>query len=305
MFANASSVSSTVTASSASDRADPAGRDRNRQRRRIGDVTGEEEDRAQQPEPDARHEVPAARAQERAGARAAEAGVVGGEWDPRDGDRDDQVDALRARTTRPRRLGPRGRRARRRRAPTRSGRAARRAPPRPRTCGRTCRTKSIGPSSASASAIPPKSSVHSHCARNPSTSSESAATAVAMIRSSKIDQPTHCAALITVGPQEPRRPSGARIRTIAGTRASAPISPATPSIAFPIRLPSDDRDDGLGQRERRHEVRPRHEHEQRDAEVAPEESVVEEPEHAQALGHRFDSPGGRPLHCLSLLPSPA
>ncbi len=59
-----------------------------------------------------------------------------------------------------------------------------------------------------------------------------------MISSSKIDQPMHWAALRMVGPHEPRCPSGARISTIAGTRASAPISAASPSIALPIRLPS-------------------------------------------------------------------
>ena len=58
-----------------------------------------------------------------------------------------------------------------------------------------------------------------------------------MIRSSKIAQPMHCAAFSTVGAHEPRCPSGARISTIAGTRASAPISAAMPSIAFPIRPP--------------------------------------------------------------------
>ncbi len=99
------------------------------------------------------------------------------------------------------------------------------------------RTKPIGPSSASASAAAPKTSVQSHWARKPKSSSESAATAVAMISSSKIAQPTHWAALSTVGSQEPRSPNGARITTIAGTRASAPISPAMPSIAFPITLP--------------------------------------------------------------------
>ena len=36
-----------------------------------------------------------------------------------------------------------------------------------------------------------------------------------------------------VGRYEPRRPSGARSSTIAGTRASAPISPPMPSIRFP------------------------------------------------------------------------
>ena len=123
-----------------------------------------------------------------------------------------------------------------------------------------------------------------------------------MIRSSKIDQPTHCAALITVGPHDPRRPSGARIRTIAGTRASAPIIPATPSIAFPIRLPTTIATTAWGSDRAGTEVRAGHEHEQRHTEVAPEESVVEQPEHPETLGHRFDSPGGRPLHCLVLPP---
>ena len=117
-----------------------------------------------------------------------------------------------------------------------------------------------------------------------------------MMISSKIDQPTHCAALSAVGTYEPRRPSGARSSTIAGTRASAPISPATPSIAFPIRLPTTIASTASGSESARHEVRARDEHEQRDAEVAPEESVSSEPEHAQPLRHRLDSPGGRPFH---------
>ena len=58
-----------------------------------------------------------------------------------------------------------------------------------------------------------------------------------MISSSKIAQPMHCAAFRTVGPQEPRCPSGALISTIAGTRASAPISAATPSMALPTSPP--------------------------------------------------------------------
>jgi hypothetical protein len=54
-----------------------------------------------------------------------------------------------------------------------------------------------------------------------------------MMISSKTDQPRHCRTLSAVGRSEPRRPSGARSTTIAGTRASAPIIPATPSIALP------------------------------------------------------------------------
>ena len=39
--------------------------------------------------------------------------------------------------------------------------------------------------------------------------------------------------LSAVGAYEPRCPSGARRTTIAGTRASAPIRPASPSIRLP------------------------------------------------------------------------
>ena len=123
-----------------------------------------------------------------------------------------------------------------------------------------------------------------------------------MISSSKIAQPMHWAAFRAVGSHEPRCPSGARISTIAGTRASAPIIPARPSIAFPIRLPDQDREERLRQRQRGDEVRAGDEHEQRDAEVPPQEAVVEQPEHAQPVGDRLDSPGGRPLHAVSAPP---
>ena len=58
-----------------------------------------------------------------------------------------------------------------------------------------------------------------------------------MMISSKVDQPTFCATLSTVGAYEPRRPSGARSSTIPGTRASAPISAATASSTLPITAP--------------------------------------------------------------------
>ena len=60
--------------------------------------------------------------------------------------------------------------------------------------------------------------------------------------------------------------------------------------------PEDDREKRLRQRERRHEVRPRDEHQQRDAEVAPEEALVDEAEHAQPRRDRLDPPGGRVVH---------
>ena len=62
---------------------------------------------------------------------------------------------------------------------------------------------------------------------------ESALAPVAITISSNTDQPRHCRMFSPVGRYEPRRPSGARSSTIVGTRASAPISPPSPSITLP------------------------------------------------------------------------
>jgi hypothetical protein len=83
----------------------------------------------------------------------------------------------------------------------------------------------------------PKSSAQSQRSRNPKTRSESAAAAVEMMISSKVDQPRFWATFRTVGAYEPRRPSGARRTTMPGTRASAPMAPARPSKMFPATAP--------------------------------------------------------------------
>ena len=58
--------------------------------------------------------------------------------------------------------------------------------------------------------------------------------------------------------------------------------------------PADgNRDQRVAQGERRHEERPRDEHQQADAEASPERGRVEEAEHAQALGHGLDAPRRR------------
>ena len=119
---------------------------------------------------------------------------------------------------------------------------------------------------------------------------ESAAAAVEMMISSKVDQPRFCATFSTVGAYEPRRPSGARSSTIPGTRASAPIAPARPSSTLPATAPITIASERLLEREHRHEPGGRDDHEQADGEVAPEQRQVEEPEHAQALRHGRDSP---------------
>ena len=56
-----------------------------------------------------------------------------------------------------------------------------------------------------------------------------------------------------------------------------------------------DRHDRLLEREHRHEPGADDDHEQAHREVAPEERQVDEPEHAQALGHGRDPPGRRAL----------
>ena len=102
----------------------------------------------------------------------------------------------------------------------------------------TVRTTPIGPSRPITSAAPPNTIVQAQRASKPRSSSESAAAAVAITSSSKTVQPRHWTTLIAVGRYEPRSPSGARISTIAGTRACAPIAPATASIRFPTRQPT-------------------------------------------------------------------
>src|SRR5437763_241508 len=100
------------------------------------------------------------------------------------------------------------------------------------------RTKPIGPTSASTAATAPNTSFQSHTAWKPNSLSHSRPAAVAITISSKIAQPRHWRMFRPVARYEPRRPSGARCSTIVGTRASAPMSPATASIPFPIRPPT-------------------------------------------------------------------
>ena len=57
-----------------------------------------------------------------------------------------------------------------------------------------------------------------------------------------------------------------------GTRASAPIIPATASIAFPMTQPMTIATSAVGERERRDEHGAGDDDEERDAEVPPEEA---------------------------------
>src|SRR3954452_10972859 len=100
------------------------------------------------------------------------------------------------------------------------------------------RTKPIGPRSASTAATTPKTSFQSQIASKPNSLSHSSPAAVAITISSNTAQPRHWTMFNAVGRYEPRRPSGARISTIVGTRASAPISAATASIALPMTAPT-------------------------------------------------------------------
>ena len=156
----------------------------------------------------------------------------------------------------------------------------------------TVRTTPIGPSRPIASAAAPKTSVHSHWAPKPSSSSESAAAAVAITSSSKIVQPRHWTTLIAVGRNEPRVPSGARISVIAGTRACAPIRPATASIRLPTRQPTTIATSAEGSESAGTRIAPATMTSSEMPEVAPEEAEVEAAEHPQALGDGIDAPRG-------------
>src|SRR6185503_19713320 len=205
-------------------REEPACRDGGRKRRGVRDVPRQEDDRAEPEEQRVGDEVADASPPERSPRRAGEARVVGGKRNPRHGDPDDDVDSLPGREPalagpRPRLLEP----AARERPPGEIGNRERHDPHRD----------------------PPDDRAHdadraeqAHHASKPRSSSESAAAAVAITSSSKTVQPRHWTTLIAVGRYEPRSPSGARISTIAGTRACAPIAPATASIRFPTRQPT-------------------------------------------------------------------
>ena len=114
-----------------------------------------------------------------------------------------------------------------------------------------------------------------------------------MISSSKVAQPTHWMMFRPVARYEPRRPSGARSSTIAGTRASLPISAAAPSITLPSAAPTTIASSVSGSEQRGHEDRPGDDDQQADGEVRPEQAGVEEAEDAEAVGHGLDAPGGR------------
>ena len=114
-----------------------------------------------------------------------------------------------------------------------------------------------------------------------------------------------------VGRYEPRRPSGARISTIVGTRASAPIRPPSPSSTLPTIAAATIAPSATGSESpspncvgRQDEERAGDDHEQRDGEVRPEQQPVEHAEHAQALGNGVDAPGRR-VGSVIALPSPA
>ena len=81
------------------ERDEPTGRDRGRQRGGIGDVAGQEHDRAEREQQRVRDPVAEARPPERRPRTSREARVVGRERDPRDRDADDDVDPLPRRET--------------------------------------------------------------------------------------------------------------------------------------------------------------------------------------------------------------
>src|SRR5919198_5649253 len=95
------------------------------------------------------------------------------------------------------------------------------------------RTNPTGPRNASAVATQPNRIFQNATPPKPNSCSESALAPVAMMISSNTAQPRHWSTFSPVGRYEPLRPSGARNSTIVGTRASAPISPPTPSRTLP------------------------------------------------------------------------
>ena len=275
--------------------------DRGQKPRRVADLPRHRDHRAEREERDRRDEVAEAGAPETRGAGARETGVVGHERGPRDDAREHEVEAGPERV----RAGSGARAPGRpgRAATTSRGRRARRSPPRPRTCGRSGGRSRPGRATRAAVAITPKRIFQNAAPPNPKTCSESALAPVAITISSNTDQPRHWRMLRPVGRYDPRRPSGARWSTIAGTPASAPIRPPMPSIRFPTTAAATIAASCHRQREpepvlrgREHEERPGHDHEERDRQVRPEQEAVERPEQPEPPRDRLDSPLWCVLH---------
>ena len=103
--------------------------------------------------------------------------------------------------------------------------------------------------------------------------------------------------LSAVGRYEPRRPSGARSSTIAGTPRIGADQPAEAEHQVADDGGRDDRRERHRERQREavlrareHQERARHDHEQRDRQVRPEQEAVERPEHPEPSGHGLDPP---------------
>ena len=281
--------------------ADTARRDRDRQGGGVGDVAGEEEHGAQQPEPRPREEVPDRGPPEGAAAVAGEACVVGDERDPRDRDRDDEVDAVEHREP-----------AFALAIPERAEAGAVERPPR-----QVEQRREHGPDGELAHELADEPDRAEQGERERDAAEEQRPEplrpeAEELVREGGDsrgddqqfeDRPANALRRVQDrgspgAPPAERRPHQHHrryARVGADHRGDAEHRVADETA-------EDDREEGLRQRECGHEVRPCDEHEQRDTEAAPEETLVEEAEHAQPLGHRRDSPGGRVVHrlCSSL-----
>ena len=116
--------------------------------------------------------------------------------------------------------------------------------------------------------------------------------AVAITNSSKVAQPRFWTTLQAVGSSEPRTPSGARYRTMAGTPVAAAGTAASPSRALPTTAPTTVAARAGHRPEGRDQQGPGDQHEQADPEVAPEDGLVEEAEAPLVRRDRLDAPLG-------------
>ena len=98
--------------------------------------------------------------------------------------------------------------------------------------------------------------------------------------------------LIAVGRYEPFVPSGARISVIAGTRAWAPISPASASIRFPTRQPMTIATSAVGSESAGTRIAPATMTSSETPRLPQSRPRSKPAEHAQALRHGIDAPGG-------------
>ncbi len=271
------------------DRSEPSCDDGRRKRGRIAEVTREDEHGTEREEPGVGYQVAEPRACQRAAPGLREPRVVGGVRHPRDRDPDHDVSAL-----------PDGEPSLALRVPDRAEVGAVERPP-----GEVEERERNGPDreptdEPTDEADGPEQSEHESAGAEDESPEPLRAEPEELVRERSRSCRDHeqledrpADSLQHVDPRRQERAALAQGRAHERHPGDARVCadhPRDREHRVPDDAADDDRDEGIGKRERRYENRAGHDDQERDAEVAPEEARLEPAEDAKARRDGIDSP---------------